>query len=441
LEIFKEILKTGATEQYDVDDVERIDSLTRYEVEHIKQEMIDELKEWMLTEHSRKEYQIQSYSDILLANDRLAYEAIRNIKFATSLHIGKLDSIGITKMARSIHVSNDVFTFLNKGTTWKFQNLGVDTIAKMSRRFNKIYATIYKWHQEEFGDRFRGFHFDAPTEYRMDSEEYLKLYYYQKAMQSIIDFTERYNIPLGSPTIETKGILETIENNEESIMNYYQTGFSAKKAVAIHVLTSLARYLGFNPLTFTPLDDTLFDRDSNTGLFARHHFLAFLFRKMSSRAGHLILTSIDLMHSEYEGLFDDMGLFGAEIYMDAIMKVLLDLIDLKDGKGNWKAVDERDIERALVNHLGIVKGKELFREWTRKKKEFSENLKLFNDRRFKKKKDGYVALLKDNEIGFPIAWKRFIKNPRYLHYLIREIYPYLGSREDLKLLKEIRTSI
>jgi hypothetical protein len=59
----------------------------------------------------------------------------------------------------------------------------------------------------------------------MDSEEYLKLFYYQKAMQSIIDFTERYNIPLGSPTIETKGILETIENNEESIMNYYQTGF------------------------------------------------------------------------------------------------------------------------------------------------------------------------------------------------------------------------
>jgi len=66
---------------------------------------------------------------------------------------------------------------------------------------------------------------------------------------------------------------------------------------------------------------------------------------------------------------------------------------------------------------------------------------VFNARRFKNKKNEYTSFFKDKEIGFPIAWKRFIKNPRYLHYLIREIYPYLGSREDLELLKEIRTSI
>jgi len=199
----------------------------------------------------------------------------------------------------------------------------------------------------------------------------------------------------------------------------------------VHVLTSLARYLGFDPLTFTPLEDCLFDKDASTGLFARHHFLAFLFRKMSSRAGHLVLTSIDLMHSEYEGLFRDMGLFKAELYLDAIMKALLELIDLKDGEGNWKKIDKNDMERALVNHLGIINGKELYREWTRDKIKFLKSLKIFNDRKLLVKKEGYAAFFKDKE-GYPIAWRRFIPEID-----ISQIYPYLGSRDDLALIRTI----
>ena len=85
-------------------------------------------------------------------------------------------------------------------------------------------------------------------------------------------------------------------------MKYYDRKYWKKETTkAYHVIYHLCKYLGFDPMTFTPLDDNIFKGGEKAGGWARHHFLALMFRKMSSHANDIVLTSDTLHHKEYEG--------------------------------------------------------------------------------------------------------------------------------------------
>ena len=89
---------------------------------------------------------------------------------------------------------------------------------------------------------------------------------------------------------------------KELVMKYYDRKYWKKETTkAYHVIYHLCKYLGFDPMTFTPLDDNIFKGGEKAGGWARHHFLALMFRKMSSHANDIVLTSDTLHHKEYEG--------------------------------------------------------------------------------------------------------------------------------------------
>lgn len=137
------------------------------------------------------------------------------------------------------------------------------------------------------------------------------------------------------------------------------------------MLFQLAKYLGFDPLTFTPLDDA----DMATSKYRLHHFLAEIMRQMSSNVGDVVLTSEDL-HGTYEKFKDSRA---GEAYIRGLMKTIQDLININSGT----AIKPTDVLNTLIENLGDKKGSEVYLSWTIGSKftEFKRNLDKFNDRR------------------------------------------------------------
>lgn len=165
------------------------------------------------------------------------------------------------------------------------------------------------------------------------------LYYYQNAINSIYEYARTKNINLQFGTSSAISLIKRIRSGKELIMDEYQiTVWEADKTKAYHNIYHLCKYLGFDPMTFTPLDDSIF----KTGRYHRHHFLALMFRKMSSHVDDIVLTSDILHHSEYQGFLDKEGL-SAEVYIKLLMQSLSELINMKDQNGNFLKIKEEHI--------------------------------------------------------------------------------------------------
>ena len=222
---------------------------------------------------------------------------------------------------------------------------------------------------------------------KLSRADFNKFYYYSEALRSIEELCkhEGYNFALSS--IKGVNFLEAVENNKELIMNYYDLNYwdrgkLGETVKTFHRFYHLTKLLGFDPLFFVPLDEDL-------GTSQRHHFLAVLFRKMSSYVSDHVLTT-DKLHKTYDALFKDLGRPQTQALIEGAIAAMEELIWLRDGNGDRKELTKADIpliKSILQKHLGSLSGK-VWEFWTkgrgkntRSTSEFLDALNEFNGRR------------------------------------------------------------
>ncbi|MFX1489564.1 MAG: hypothetical protein ACFFBI_10480 [Promethearchaeota archaeon] len=257
-----------------------------------------------------------------------------------------------------------------------------------------LLQTLAKWHFDhfdkqnklelfEFGNRKKGLYYD-----RNDPDNQRMLHYYQKAINSIIEYDREKKLGLNSPSLSTIKLVDNIKTKKELIMNHYQiSAWDKDTTKAYHNVYHLCKYLGFDPMTFTPLDDDIF----KTGRYRRHHFLALAFRKMSSHVDDIVLTSVDLHHSEYETFLTNGGL-AAEDYVKLLMQSLSELIEMKDQNGNFLKIDESHMRDVLLKNFGEAEGQKLLDKW-KSFPNFIQRLSEFNNRRLRTFNGDYKQFL------------------------------------------------
>ena len=164
------------------------------------------------------------------------------------------------------------------------------------------------------------------------------------------------------------------------------------------VLYHLTQYLGFDPYSFTAQSDA----DIANSKFRLHHYLANVFRKMSSYLEDVTLV-MDILHYPtgiYETLKEtEVG----EAEIRCLLQSITDLIYYKDSFGNSKSsVGRTEIREVLIKNLGAEKGQEAYLRWISNPK-FTNNLVTFNNHRTFAINGEFKKLLSK---GFPENYRR-----------------------------------
>ncbi len=210
-----------------------------------------------------------------------------------------------------------------------------------------------------------------------------KLHFYDRALEKIDEYLATRHLRLfEEKLLSTKG--------------YNQKLWRDNKIAAYHVITLLCRDLGFDPLTFQPLDSQLFDADRNTGLFARHHLD--IFKKYSLYLQDLLLTNNN-QHKEYDSY---IPLKDQRI----LTKIIQDLIQ-NDGSGPNKEITANDIVKTFLNNFGDSKTAKYYLENYWQSGDFQENLRDFNHRRNLIKNGDYELFI---QTEYNDAYRRFFND-------------------------------
>ena len=271
---------------------------------------------------------------------------------------------------------------------WESLGVGVSKPRWYSARaLQDLLKTVTEWHRDEIGDRVRGLDYvgrksDKVVYDKNDPDVQDLLYYYQATLKSIHTYADLKNFDLTSPTKAGIALKLGLSSKEELVMNEYDVDYWGKDMTkAYHVIYHLCRYLGFDPMTFTPLNDNIFKGGEKAGGYHRHHLLALMFRKMTSHVDDVVLTSDDLHFSYYEKFLRENGL-DAEVYVKQLMKSLVELIEMKDQNGGFMKIEENHMREVLYKNYGNVAGEQVLEGW-KTAPEFIRRLTDFNDRRLR----------------------------------------------------------
>jgi hypothetical protein len=219
-----------------------------------------------------------------------------------------------------------------------------------------------------------------------------------------------------------------LSSKEELVMNHYDINYWGKDTTrAYHVIYHLCRYLGFDPMTFTPLNDNIFKGGEKAGGYKRHHFLALMFRQMSSHVDDIVLTSDHFHISHYETFLKKNGL-DAEVYVKQLMKSLVELIEMKDQNGNFLVIEEKHMRAVLYKNFGKVVGEQVLEGW-KEQSDFIVRLTEFNDRRLRTFKGDYKQFLIDD---YNNAYSAYYQRVTRITFT-----KILATRSDLDFLSTI----
>ncbi len=231
--------------------------------------------------------------------------------------------------------------------------------------------------------------------------------------------------------------------SKEYVMNFYSKGFAerttdqkaaARFAKAFHVLSDLIRYDGFDWIAaFRPLDDSKISE----GKYRRHHFLALLFRKMSSRNAHLVTVDDQGIHNYYDAFLDKEDfqyLLAGEVYISSVLDAAEELMQ-REGD-----ITPRLLEKAFIQHLGLTEGAKLFQRLYNSIK-FNEKLDKLNEMKDTLSKLGPIEYLKKY---FKETWDKFknwiptkggkLDQRKIAEYIVKY---QLGSWRDYNFIKYI----
>ncbi|MHA1877658.1 MAG: hypothetical protein ACTSUC_14550 [Promethearchaeota archaeon] len=260
-----------------------------------------------------------------------------------------------------------------------------DTLETLFKKFSE-------WHSTDLGDRVKLMQFD-----RTDQSMSYRYNNYHKVLNQILNYAKIRGIDLfdgtGSFTINGRSY-----NYQDRLTNNYDQYFKDQAYKNFALLFHLTKYLGFDPFSFTPQNDA----DIANGKFRLHHYLANLFRKMSSHLEDVTIV-LDSLHNPtgiYEALKEtEVG----EAEIRGLLQSITDLIYYKDSLGNFRAIIGRnEIREILIKNLGTNKGQEAYLRWT-STPEFIDNLATFNDYRTYAIAGKFLELLKDE---FPKNYRK-----------------------------------
>ena len=213
---------------------------------------------------------------------------------------------------------------------------------------------------------------------------------------------------------------------DELIKNDYDLIYWHKKEViSYHIIYHLCKFAGFDLLTFTPLDDAIFDPRSETKFF-RFHFRALPFRKMSSHVWDILVISKNLEHT-YNNVFRSTNPRVSEAFFQGIIDTFVDLVNLKDENGSLVEINDDIIIDILKKHFGSAVHEPL-RQWE-KQGSLDNSIKTLNQWRLILKNHGYEQFLKE---CYEIAYKNHFKQIKGL-----KLTNALATQQDVDLLNEI----
>ncbi|MFW9874257.1 MAG: hypothetical protein ACFFG0_14220, partial [Candidatus Thorarchaeota archaeon] len=405
--------------------------VTDYQVEVAKKNVIAEIQKWIFM-NPRASYSAKSrlkwepyvkerfskFGQIFTKENLIPhYELISTINIAIASRIYKDYSVSSRKtldysteaIKTELGIKRHFYSSLKEGGFFTQKTL------------ENVFIKVCNWHQDEFGDVISGLHYD-----RSDSYARNQLFQYQDVLYKIKEYADARGITLFDGRFSTA--LVEIEGTSYKIMDIidkdYDNNFRKQAYKEFHLLFQLAKYIGFDPLTFTPLKDS----DMASSRYQLHHFLAEWFRKMSSNVADIVLTNINL-HGKYEKMLRDKGKEG-EAYIRALMKTVQDLIQ-KDVVN----IKKEHIQESLIENLGRDEGMFIYHEWTKDQLTFRDNLNEFNKRRSYAKKGDYKGLLTSK---YGKTWKNRAQNA-YL-YISKEQSKYalfFSYKVDLEILYKI----
>jgi len=187
-------------------------------------------------------------------------------------------------------------------------------------------------------------------------------------------------------------------NYQDRLTNNYDQYFKVQAYKNFAVLYHLTQYLGIDPYSFTAQSDA----DLINSKFRLHHYLANVFRKMSSYLEDVTLV-IDALHYP-TGIYEELvktELGEAEIR--GLLQSITDLIYYKDSRGNPQAsIGRSEIKEVLIKNLGSEEGHKAYLRWTSNPK-FTVNLIKFNDHRTFAINGKFLELLSDR---FPKNYRK-----------------------------------
>lgn len=266
------------------DDLNRIfkRDLTRVEFEYMKADILDKIDKFVLNFQvgiipNSKTYKYAYYSNLQSQDRSKIHNFVTNILIAAKLESQR--DLKLYNLKNIFSIGDAIFNLRKRGyPAINEHSLIVD--------FRNIYNTIYSWFERDFGTRD-----PAMVKYtQLSREDYNKFFYYTQALQSIVDICRDRGFDFASPSITGVSLIQAINSERELVMNYYDLKYWEGKPIgdtikAYHRIYHLTKYLGFDPLFFAGLDQDM-------GKSRRHHFLGFIFRKMSSFVGDQMLTTV-----------------------------------------------------------------------------------------------------------------------------------------------------
>ncbi len=215
-------------------------------------------------------------------------------------------------------------------------------------------------------------------------------------------------------------------NFDELIKNDYDLIYWNKlEVISYHIIYHLCKYLGFDPLTFTSLEDSIFSAKSETKFF-RFHFMALPFRKMSSHAWDILLTNENL-ESTYNKVFHSMSPRVAEAFFKGILNSLEVIVSQKDQTGELIEVNHTIIMDSLKKNFGSMIGEPL-RYWG-KQGSLDLSIEVINKRKMVIKNQGYEQFLK---IFFSNAYENYFTKIKGL-----KLNNALATQDDIEFINKI----
>jgi hypothetical protein len=254
-----------------------------------------------------------------------------------------------------------------------------------------VFTKIASFHEEEFSTMSAGLSFD-----RSDLKSLIRLQSYQRALHSIQEYAKIRNIEL------FKGMTTFVLNKRvikvQDFSNEYHSSFNNQAYKNFAVLFHICSFLGFDPYTFSPLQDA----DIANGHYRLHHFLSSLFRKMSSNVIDLTMV-IDLLHTPsgpYETILQKStltkGRTEGEAIIQGLLKTIKDLIYYEDAPGNYIGqINKKIIKQKLIANLGQKEGVKAYISWS-SQGNFQNNIDTFNQYRDYALRGDFRGLLMDH---------------------------------------------
>lgn len=212
----------------------------------------------------------------------------------------------------------------------------------------------------------------------------------------------------------------------ELIKNDYDTIYWRKpEVISYHIIYHLCKYIGFDFLTFTPLDDDLFDPQAPQTFF-RFHYLALPFRKMSSHVIGILLTNKSL-EPKYKSVFESMDPRVAESFFNGIKESITALLLLEDDNGKPTKVNKDRLVDALEIYFGSMVSEPMF-HWENQD-DLEGSIEVFNQRKQYLRSNGYKFFL---EKCFNNAYANHFKQIKGV-----PLNNALATKEEVNFLNEI----